>query len=107
MTTQKEINNLHDACQAYREGLKWAGLDCGGLTYAHTSKNDSKLYSKEDRAGENFWELYRQISFMVMGAEPFAMTSKIDNTVPEDKFEDVTAEDMLTIAACIKRASKI
>ena len=100
MKTERQITNLHEACQAYRDGYRWAGSNCGGLTYAHYYKSAENLYSKEDKACENFWQLYRQISFMVVGTEPFDLRSKID-TVPENKFEGLTVLDMITIATCI------
>lgn len=103
---EKQINNIHDACEAFRAGFKWAGSNSSGITYAHSGKGDGKLYSKEDSAGENFWELYRQISFMALGSEPFNLHTTFLDTVPDGKFDYVTAEDLITIAACIKRVSK-
>ena len=103
---QQRITNIHEACEALRMGFKWAGSDCGGITYVHKDKCDAKLYSKDDAAGENFWELYRHISFMALGSEPFNIHITLLDTVPDGKFDCVTAEDLITIAACIKRVSK-
>jgi hypothetical protein len=103
---EKQITNIHDACEAFRAGFKWSGSTSGGITYAHNYKRDGDLYSKEASVGENFWELYRQISFMALGSEPFNLHTTCLDTVPDGKFDCVTAEDLITIAACIKRVSK-
>lgn len=96
-----QISNMHEACEAYRNGLKWAG-QCGGITYAHFRKSAHLEYDAPDSAGNNFWELYREISFRAIGSEPFNLNTA---TVDEENLAGVTAEDMLTIAACIKHVA--
>ena len=97
------ISNIHEACEAYRNGLRWAG-QTGGITYAHFSKSSAKEYDAPDRAGNSFWELYREISFMVMGSEP--LCGKNVDCMPEGKFDCLTSDDFETIAICIKKVSK-
>lgn len=93
---------LHDLCVAYRAGHRWAHLDSGGRCWTSRTKREVCEYNPDPRAGEEVRELYREISFRVVGMDPFRLDAII---VPEDKFDTLTAEDWLTCAACIRKAS--
>ena len=95
---------LHDLCKSYRNGNKWYIFD-GSQEAVSTCRtglfHQLGIPVVDDMPNGNHWELWREISFRVLGSEPFRITDVVNDT--SDDIHNVTAEDMITIGKCIAK----
>jgi len=96
--------NLHELCKALRKGKQWYIFD--GSREAVSSCRTG-LFAElgipvtNNVPNGNHWELYREISFRVIGSEPFEVSDIINDA--SDELHNVTADDIITIGKCIKK----
>lgn len=99
--------NLHDLCEAFRKGNKWYAFD-GSQEVVSTCRTG--LFAQlgipvtDNLPNGNHWELYREISFRVIGSVPFRLTYYVND--PSDDLHNVTADDMIIIGKCIAKVHR-
>jgi len=97
--------NLHELCDAYRNGKKWY-IYTGSQEAVSTCRTglfaEVDIPVTDNVENGNHWELYREISFRVMGSDPFHLSDFVDDA--NDDLHNVSAEDLITIGKCISKA---
>jgi len=95
---------LQELCKAYRNGNRWYIYD-GSREAVSTCRTG--LFAElgipviDDVPNGNHWELWREISFRILGTEPFSLNAVVDDSA--DELHNVSAADIITIGKCISK----
>lgn len=99
-----QVSDMHELCEAYRDGYKWYGFDGFAICHAHKYKSAINDYDLSDSKGEIFWQLEREICFRVYGSYPFRPDTPAAEL--ETHLDRLTAQDMITIGQATSRVLK-
>ena len=103
---------LTELCQAFRNGDRWYIFD-GSQEVTGFTRNAANAELAEPLGKEELdnvpngvcWQLFRQISFQVMGSEPMRLTDFLDNA--SDDILQCRGQDIITIAECLKKVRRM
>lgn len=115
--------NLHELCESLRNGKKWyiffdkysaSPMDdllhfTGSQEAVSTCRTglfaEVSMPVTDNVPNGNHWELYREISFRVIGSEPFRLTDYIDDS--NNELHNITADDLITIGKCVAKVRRL